>query len=70
MSTPNEHSGTRVRSQAGVIVQQRPEAARVETMAEWHGSKSSQEPRLRRPLIYAAAIQPSEISWPRIFPPL
>jgi hypothetical protein len=70
MSTSNEHSGTSVQPCAAVTVHQRPQAASVETIVESHVSNSSQKQALRRPLIYAAAIQPSQTSWPRIFPPL
>lgn len=70
MNTPNEHAKASVQPQTAVLVRQRSQTAGPEIIGESHGSKSSQKQAWRRPLIYAAAIQPSERSWPRIFPSL
>lgn len=71
MSTSNEHFENCDQSRAAAIGPQSTQNAGVETKLEPRSGQLSPRPASRRPpLIYAAAIQPSEISWPRIFPPL
>lgn len=71
MSTSSEHFENYDQFRTATIGPQGTQDVGVETKLEPRPGQLSQRPASRRPpLIYAAAIQPSEISWPRIFPPL